>query len=102
MNGLGFYDLDYAQFGMPARISATSAVGRSGVVNIEREASPWEQLFMGMSQQASTAAMLRAIAPMAPGLQRSTAERIEAELAWLKPDADGRPVRAIVHCFCGL
>jgi protease IV len=69
---------------------------------IEREASPWEQLFMGMSQHASTSAMLRAIAPMAPGLQRSTAERIEAELAWLKPDADGRPVKAIVHCFCGL
>lgn len=38
VNGLGYYDLDDAQFGMPARISATCATGRRGVVNIEREA----------------------------------------------------------------
>jgi len=38
INGLGYYDTDDAQFGMPARISATCSAGRSGVVNIEREA----------------------------------------------------------------
>jgi lon-related putative ATP-dependent protease len=38
VNGLGFYDLDYVQFAMPARISATCSTGRTGVVNIEREA----------------------------------------------------------------
>ncbi|NRA95103.1 MAG: AAA family ATPase [Planctomycetes bacterium] len=38
INGLGYYDLDDAQFGMPARISATCAIGRRGIVNIEREA----------------------------------------------------------------
>lgn len=38
VNGLAYYDLDYMQFGMPARISATCATGRGGVVNIEREA----------------------------------------------------------------
>lgn len=38
INGLGYYDTDDAQFGMPARISATASAGRSGVVNIEREA----------------------------------------------------------------
>ncbi|MAG57147.1 MAG: hypothetical protein CMJ83_12710 [Planctomycetes bacterium] len=38
VNGLGYYDLDDTQFGIPARISATSATGRRGVVNIEREA----------------------------------------------------------------
>lgn len=38
INGLAYFDLGYANFGMPARISATCATGRSGVVNIEREA----------------------------------------------------------------
>jgi lon-related putative ATP-dependent protease len=38
INGLGLYDLDDAVFGFPARISATCAIGRQGVVNIEREA----------------------------------------------------------------
>lgn len=38
VNGLGYYDLDDAQFGLPARISATCAMGHRGVVNIEREA----------------------------------------------------------------
>ncbi len=38
VNGLGYYQLDDAEFGLPARISATCAMGRQGVVNIEREA----------------------------------------------------------------
>jgi lon-related putative ATP-dependent protease len=38
VNGLSVYDLgDYA-FGAPTRITATTSVGRSGVINIEREA----------------------------------------------------------------
>jgi lon-related putative ATP-dependent protease len=38
VNGLSVYDLgDYA-FGVPTRITATTSVGRSGVINIEREA----------------------------------------------------------------
>ena len=38
INGLAFYDLGDARFATPARISATTATGRTGVVNIEREA----------------------------------------------------------------
>jgi predicted ATP-dependent protease len=38
VNGLAYYDLgDYA-FGLPARITASLAMGRAGIVNIEREA----------------------------------------------------------------
>jgi predicted ATP-dependent protease len=37
VNGLSVYDMgDYA-FGKPSRITAQTAVGRSGIVNIERE-----------------------------------------------------------------
>jgi protease-4 len=69
---------------------------------IEREASPFEQLFMGMSAHAGTAALVRAMAPLQTGLQQDTAERIQAELSWLKPEQGGQPVRAVAHCFCGL
>ena len=36
-NGLAYYELEDAEFGMPMRISATSGTGQAGVVNIERE-----------------------------------------------------------------
>jgi len=38
INGLAVYHIDDLAFGMPARISATTSMGRDGVVNIEREA----------------------------------------------------------------
>jgi lon-related putative ATP-dependent protease len=38
VNALALYDLGDHTFGIPARVSATVAMGRSGVVNIEREA----------------------------------------------------------------
>ena len=38
INGLGYYSVSDASFGLPARISATCSPGRQGVVNIEREA----------------------------------------------------------------
>ena len=38
VNGLAVYDLGDHAFGVPARITATVAMGRAGVVNIEREA----------------------------------------------------------------
>jgi ATP-dependent Lon protease len=38
INGLSVYDLGQYQFGKPTRITATVSVGRSGVINIEREA----------------------------------------------------------------
>jgi protease-4 len=70
---------------------------------VEREASPFEQLFMGMSNNARGAAIVRALAPTLPsGLDHAAAERIEAELSWLRPDVDGHKIRAIAHCFCGL
>jgi predicted ATP-dependent protease len=37
VNGLGFYDLADAEFGLPMRITATTAVGGAGVISIERE-----------------------------------------------------------------
>jgi protease-4 len=70
---------------------------------VEREATPFEQLFMGMSANARGAAIVRALAPLpSGGLDRAAAERIEAELSWLKPDGSAHPIRAIAHCFCGL
>ena len=38
INGLAVYDLGYHSFGLPGRITATVAVGRQGVINVEREA----------------------------------------------------------------
>jgi ATP-dependent Lon protease len=38
VNGLSVYDLGEYSFGKPSRITAKTAMGRSGVINIEREA----------------------------------------------------------------
>ncbi|MEK6570575.1 MAG: ATP-binding protein, partial [Bacteroidota bacterium] len=38
VNGLSVYDLGEYEFGKPSRITAKTAMGRSGVINIEREA----------------------------------------------------------------
>lgn len=38
VNGLSVYMIDQFSFGKPTRITATTAVGRAGVINIEREA----------------------------------------------------------------
>jgi protease-4 len=73
-----------------------------GVRYIEREASPFEQLFLGMGNNARTAALVRALAPLPTGLDRAALERIDAELAWLRSDGGAGPIRAVAHCFCGL
>jgi ATP-dependent Lon protease len=39
VNGLSVYDLGEYAFGRPSRITAKTAMGRSGVINIEREAA---------------------------------------------------------------
>jgi lon-related putative ATP-dependent protease len=39
VNGLTVYDLGYHAFGLPGRVTARVAIGREGVVNIEREAN---------------------------------------------------------------
>jgi len=38
VNGLAVYDLGYHAFGVPDRVTARVAIGREGVVNVEREA----------------------------------------------------------------
>ncbi|MBI4916121.1 MAG: AAA family ATPase [Acidobacteria bacterium] len=38
INGLAVYDLGYHTFGLPGRVTARVALGRDGVVNVEREA----------------------------------------------------------------
>jgi lon-related putative ATP-dependent protease len=38
VNGLAVYDLGYHAFGLPGRVTAQVALGREGVVNVEREA----------------------------------------------------------------
>ncbi len=38
INGLSYYQMGDYEFGRPARITAQTALGRSGVINIEREA----------------------------------------------------------------
>jgi ATP-dependent Lon protease len=38
VNGLAVYDLGDVSFGKPSRITAATSMGRSGVINIEREA----------------------------------------------------------------
>jgi protease-4 len=69
---------------------------------VETEATPFEQLFLGLGRNARTAALVRALAPLQVGLDKSAVERIDAELSWLRPDGNAGPVRAIAHCFCAL
>ena len=69
---------------------------------VEREASPFEQLFMGLGNSARGAALLRAMAPLPAGLDEVAAERIEAELSWLRAEPGAQPIRAVAHCLCGL
>jgi lon-related putative ATP-dependent protease len=38
VNGLAVYNLGDYMFGMPSRITASTSIGRSGIINIEREA----------------------------------------------------------------
>ncbi len=38
INGLAVYDLGYHTFGLPGRVTARVALGRDGIVNVEREA----------------------------------------------------------------
>jgi predicted ATP-dependent protease len=38
VNGLSVYDLGYHAFGKPTRITASAAPGRTGIINVEREA----------------------------------------------------------------
>jgi ATP-dependent Lon protease len=38
VNGLTIYDMREYMFGIPARITAKTSIGRSGIINIEREA----------------------------------------------------------------
>jgi ATP-dependent Lon protease len=38
VNGLSYYDLGDYEFGKPTRITARTALGRSGLINVEREA----------------------------------------------------------------
>ncbi len=38
VNGLAVYDLGYHAFGVPGRVTARVALGREGVINVEREA----------------------------------------------------------------
>jgi len=38
VNGLSVYDMGDYSFGKPSRITAKTSMGRSGIINIEREA----------------------------------------------------------------
>jgi len=38
INGLAVYDLGDYMFGKPSRITASTSMGREGIINIEREA----------------------------------------------------------------
>ncbi|MBN1232516.1 MAG: AAA family ATPase [Candidatus Coatesbacteria bacterium] len=50
LNGLAVYDFGEYSFGLPTRITATTSMGKSGIVNIEREA--------GMSGRTHTKGVL--------------------------------------------
>lgn len=38
LNGLSVYSMGHVSFGKPSRVTATTSVGKSGIINIEREA----------------------------------------------------------------
>ena len=67
---------------------------------VEPPVSAIDQLFLDMSRNARTAALVRALGPTGGVIGRDTLERVQQELAWLDRKASNGPVRAVAHCLC--
>jgi len=69
---------------------------------VETPLSGLEQLFLDMSKRASMAGVVRTLGPGAALLNDEQLERVNSELSFLQAPRSGLPVKAVVHCFCGL
>lgn len=67
---------------------------------VEPPVSAIDQLFLDMSRNARTAALVRALGPTGGVIGRDTLERVQQELSWLDRKASNGPVRAVAHCLC--
>jgi protease IV len=92
--------------GLQAAINEAVALAKLGkddykIKYVERVPTPFEQVFLDMSNNANGAKLLMQFAPASSLLGRETTTRIQKDLQWL--DAKGRvPYQGVVHCMCGL
>lgn len=71
------------------------------VTYVERELSPFEQALANMNRNAAGRAVLGLAGPALGLLGERQAAQVQDELGFLL-DAQGRPLRSVAHCFCGL
>lgn len=67
---------------------------------VEPPLSPFDQFFLGMSKNARTASLVRALGPAGGVVGQDTIDRVQRELSWLNAKGSNGPVRAVAHCLC--
>ena len=67
---------------------------------VEKPMSAFEQVFLDMSRSTRMAALIRNFGPLPAVMGGETADRLQAELAWLQPRKGASPIRAVAHCLC--
>ena len=67
---------------------------------VEPPLSPFDQFFLGMSKNARTASLVRALGPAGGVVGQDTIDRVQKELSWLNAKGSNGPVRAVAHCLC--
>ena len=75
--------------------------GKYHVVYVEKEMTPFERFFAGLSQNTNARALLAASGLRALFVPEHTQDEIEHGLSWLGAQKD-KPFSAVAHCFCGL
>uniref|UniRef100_UPI002FE291B1 S49 family peptidase n=1 Tax=Silanimonas lenta TaxID=265429 RepID=UPI002FE291B1 len=84
-----------------ARAGELAKLEAPAVTYVERELSPFEQAIANLNRNAAGRALLGLAGPALGLLGERQAAQVQDELRFLL-DAQGRPLRAVAHCFCGL
>jgi protease-4 len=75
--------------------------GKFSVVYVEKEMTPFQKFFAGMSQNSNARAMLAASGLRGLFVPARTQDELMRGLSWLAAEK-GKPFGAVAHCFCGL
>lgn len=84
-----------------ARAGELAKLEAPAVTYVERELSPFEQALANLNRNAAGRALLGLAGPALGLLGERQAAQVQDELGFLL-NAQGRPLRAVAHCFCGL
>ncbi|GIX38070.1 MAG: protease [Silanimonas sp.] len=84
-----------------ARAGELAKLEAPAVTYVERELSPFEQVLVNLDRNAAGRALLGLAGPALGLLGERQASQVQEELRFLL-DAQGRPLRAVAHCFCSL